>query len=179
MNERCVLAVTGTPGVGKSALSAWLHEQGWGLLEVAELAATHGCLGEVDPTDGAAPLDIQGLDEAWEPPRSGRWVVDGHLSHFLDVDGTVVLRCSPTLLSERLTERGYTEAKVRANVEWEMTAGHWSELAEFEVNLPLLELDAGINDVEALGRCVEAWVRDGMPSDGLEHHLASAIDWLA
>jgi hypothetical protein len=40
-------------------------------------------------------------------------------------------------------------------------------------------LDAGINDVEALGRCVEAWVRDGMPSDGLEHHLASAIDWLA
>jgi adenylate kinase len=179
MNERCVLAVTGTPGVGKSALSAWLDDQGWGVLSVAELAASHGCLGERDPMDGAAPVDIRGLDEAWDVPQTGRWVVDGHLSHFLDVDGVIVLRCAPPILSERLALRGYDEAKVRANVEWEMMAGHWAELSEFEVEVPLLELDAGVADVEALGREVEAWVSDGMPWDGLENHLASVIDWLA
>ncbi len=178
MDEPCVVALTGTPGVGKSTVASWLQARGWGVLSVAELAASHGCLEEVDPKDGAAPIDIQRLDEAWEPPRSGRWVVDGHLSHFLDVDAIVVLRCSPSVLSQRLTQRGYGEAKVRANVEWEMTAGHWAELSEFEVDLPLLELDAGANETETLGQRIEAWVEEGMPSEALDAHVSSAIDWL-
>src|SRR6056300_1039194 len=90
MDEPCVLALTGTPGVGKTTVASWLQAQGWGLLSVADLADSHGCLDEVDPKDGAAPIDIQALDEAWEPPRLGRWVVDGHLSHFLNVDAIVV-----------------------------------------------------------------------------------------
>jgi adenylate kinase len=179
MDEPCVLALTGTPGVGKTTVASWLQAQGWGLLSVADLADSHGCLDEVDPKDGAAPIDIQALDEAWEPPRLGRWVVDGHLSHFLNVDAIVVLRCSPSVLSQRLTQRGYGEAKVRANVEWEMTAGHWAELEEFEVDVPLLELDAGANESETLGHRIMTWVEDGMPSEALEAHVSSAIDWLA
>jgi adenylate kinase len=179
MDEPCVLALTGTPGVGKTTVASWLQAQGWGLLSVADLADSHGCLDEVDPKDGAAPIDIQALDEAWEPPRLGRWVVDGHLSHFLNVDAIVVLRCSPSVLSQRLTQRGYGEAKVRANVEWEMTAGHWAELEEFEVDVPLLELDAGANESETLGHRIVTWVEDGMPSEALEAHVSSAIDWLA
>jgi adenylate kinase len=179
MDEPCVLALTGTPGVGKTTVASWLQAQGWGLLSVADLADSHGCLDEVDPKDGAAPIDIQALDEAWEPPRLGRWVVDGHLSHFLNVDAIVVLRCSPSVLSQRLTQRGYGEAKVRANVEWEMTAGHWAELEEFEVDVPLLELDAGANESETLGHRIMTWVEDGMPSEALETHVSSAIDWLA
>ena len=105
-------------------------------------------------------------------------MVDGHLSHFLDVDAIVVLRCSPSVLSQRLTQRGYGEAKVCANVEWEMTAGHWAELSEFEVDLPLLELDAGANQTETLGHRIEAWVEEGMPSEALDAHVSSAIDWL-
>jgi adenylate kinase len=178
MDEPCVLALTGTPGVGKTTVASWLQAQGWGLLSVADLADSHGCLDEVDPKDGAAPIDIQALDEAWEPPRLGRWVVDGHLSHFLNVDAIVVLRCSPSVLSQRLTQRGYGEAKVRANVEWEMTAGHWAELEEFEVDVPLLELDAGANESETLGHRIMTWVEDGMPSEALEAHVSSAIDWL-
>ena len=72
MDEPCVLALTGTPGVGKTTVASWLQAQGWGLLSVADLADSHGCLDEVDPKDGAAPIDIQALDEAWEPPRLGR-----------------------------------------------------------------------------------------------------------
>lgn len=106
-------------------------------------------------------------------------MVDGHLSHFLDVDAIVVLRCSPSVLSQRLTQRGYGGAKVRANVEWEMTAGHWAELEEFEVDVPLLELDAGANESETLGHRIMTWVEDGMPSEALEAHVSSAIDWLA
>ncbi|MGB1587932.1 MAG: AAA family ATPase [Poseidonia sp.] len=179
MSDACTLAISGTPGVGKTALCSRLAEAGWTVIDLAELAAEHGCLGETDSADGAAPVDIHRLADAWQPPTEGRWVVDGHLSHLLDVDGLVLLRCPPATLSERLTNRGYTEAKVKANVEWELTAGHWSELLEFEVDLPLMEANSGTMSEDELTQQVLQWVEDGLPSEPLEDMAVHATDWLA
>ena len=179
MSEDCVLAISGTPGVGKTQLSAWLSQQGWATLSLQEMATEHGCLGQVDAVDGAAPIDIHRLAEVWEAPDEGRWLVDGHLAHLLDVDGIVLLRCHPADLQERLQQRGYDEAKVKANKEWELTAGHWAELLEFGIDIPLLELDAGVMDTEALAAIVQAWVEEGLPSEPLEEVAVSALDWLS
>ena len=178
MDEDCVLAISGTPGVGKSSLCAVLERRGWNVLSLATLADEHECLDEVDTEDGAAPIDIHRLAEAWEASSSGRWVVDGPLSHLLDVNGLVLLRCSPSTLTQRLEARGYSAGKVRANVEWEMTAGHWAELLEFEVELPVLELDAGQLSSEKLAGEVEAWCAKGLPAQRVEDQAVDAIDWL-
>jgi adenylate kinase len=135
-------------------------------------------LEDVDTDDGAAPIDIHRLAEAWESSSSGRWVVDGHLSHLLDVDGLVLPRCRPSALAQRLEARGYKPGKVRANVEWEMTAGHWAELLEFEVELPLLELDAGRHSSEELAARVEAWCAEGLPTKPMQELADEAVDWL-
>ena len=173
-----VLAISGTPGVGKTSLCAVLESAGWKVLSLATLAEEHECLEDVDTDDGAAPVDIHRLAEAWAAPSSGRWVVDGHLSHLLDVDGLVLLRCSPSILTQRLEARGYTSQKVRANVEWEMTAGHWAGLLEFEVELPLLELNAGELSSEALAEQVEAWCAGGLPTKPMHDLAGEAVDWL-
>ena len=178
MDEHCVLAISGTPGVGKSSLCAVLEERGWSVLSLATLADEHGCLDDIDTEDGAAPIDIHRLAEAWEASSSGRWVVDGHLSHLLNVSGIVLLRCAPSTLKQRLEARGYPVGKIRANVEWEMTAGHWAELLEFEVELPVLELDAGHHSTEELAGEVEAWCGEGLPSQSIEDGAVDAIDWL-
>ena len=178
MNDRVVLAISGTPGVGKSQLTERLSEHGWAVLSLSDRAAEHGCLGEVDSADGAAPIDIHRLAEQWQAPEEGRWVVDGHLSHLLDVDGVVLLRCSPALLGERLAKRGYDEAKVRANVEWELTAGHWAELLDFEIEAPVLELDAGSHASELLQEQVATWVDEGLPCKPLADQALGALDWL-
>ena len=178
MDEDCVLAISGTPGVGKSSLCAVLEERGWNMPSLATLADEHGCLEDVDTEDGAAPIDIDRLAEAWEASSSGRWAVDGHLSHLLDVSGIVLLRCAPSTLRQRLEARGYPAGKVRANVEWEMTAGHWAELLEFEVELPVFELDAGQLSSEELAGEVEAWCGEGLPSQSMEDGAVDAIDWL-
>jgi adenylate kinase len=179
MSEDCVLAVSGTPGVGKTQLCAWLIERGWSLLTVEELAEKHGCLGQVDADDGAAPVDIHRLAEEWEVPEQGRWVVDGHLAHFLDVDGIVLLRCRPNLLQVRLENRGYADAKIKANVEWEQTSGHWAELLEFGIDISLLELDSSEMNTDTLGNHLLDWVEDGLPSEPLEESAVSALDWLS
>ena len=178
MVASCVLAVSGTPGAGKTSLCTALAEAGWQVLSLADLAQTHGCLGPVDEDDGAAPIDVHRLAETWEAPNDGRWLVDGHLAHLLEVDGIVLLRCQPERLRERLTARGYTDRKVQANVEWEMTAGHWAELVEFEVDLPLLELDATTDDEQALSGRVNAWVEGGLEGAPLMEQVSDSIDWL-
>jgi len=178
MGDDCVLAISGTPGVGKTSLCEVLKARGWNLLSLASLADEHGCLEEEDTDDGAAPIDIHRLAEAWESSSSGRWVVDGHLSHLLDVDGLVLLRCHPSTLTQRLEARGYNPGKVRANVEWEMTAGHWAELLEFEVELPLLELDAGRLSSEELAGQVEVWCAEGRPTKPMRELADEAVDWL-
>ena len=179
MGPSCVLAVSGTPGTGKTHLCAELALHGWTVLSLADLAQQHGCIGAMDEKDDAAPIDVHRLADAWSPPGEGRWLVDGHLAHLLDADGIVLLRCAPAKLEQRLLERGYAEGKVRANVEWEMLAGHWSELMEFEIERPLLELDAGSMTIAELGKRVTAWVEAGLSGPSTAEHAAAAIDWLA
>ncbi len=179
MSEGCVLAVSGTPGVGKTHLSALMADHGWDVVSLASLAEEHGCLDEVDPSDGAAPIDIHRLADAWVPPAGTRVVVDGHLAHLLDVDGVVLLRCAPETLAERLERRGYDDLKVRANVEWELTAGHWAELLEFEVDHPLIELDATTTPPSGLLEAVQNWVDGGMSGLTINEQAPSALDWLS
>jgi len=122
-------------------------------------------------------VDVHALAERWTPP-SGRVLVDGHLSHLLDVDAVVLLRCHPDTLAARLNERGYDAAKVRANVEWEMTSGHWAELLEFEVEAPVLEVETTDAPVDALAENVLAWLAEGCPSSSVEERAIAAVDWL-
>ena len=177
MVASCVLAVSGTPGTGKTTLCEALGAAGWQVLSLADLAEEHGCMGPVDEADGAAPIDVHRLAEAWEAPEEGRWLVDGHLAHLLEVDGIVLLRCRPSVLNDRLSARGYGARKVKANVEWEMTAGHWAELMEFEIDLPLLELDTTEGGTVTVDQ-VRAWVEEGLPSGPLTEQALGAIDWL-
>lgn len=177
MVTSCVLAVSGTPGAGKTTLCEAMKHDGWHVLSLATLAEEHDCMGPVDEADGAAPIDVHRLAETWEAPEEGRWLVDGHLAHLLEVDGIVLLRCKPSVLNERLSTRGYEERKVRANVEWEMTAGHWAELMEFEIDLPLLELDTTEGGTATASQ-VRAWVEEGLPSRPLTEQVMGAIDWL-
>ena len=176
MTEGIVVALTGTPGTGKTTLGSRFVAEGWEVVNLRDVAATLGCLGEVE-ADGAAPVDVHALAEQWQPP-SGRVIVDGHLSHFLDIDAVVLLRCHPDALAERLVKRGYSAEKVRANVEWEMTSGHWAELLEFEIEAPVLEVETTRAPIDALAEDVLLWLAEGCPSPSVEARAIAAVDWL-
>ncbi len=177
MVGRACIAITGTPGTGKTALCQLLGT-GYSVLSLKDLAEQYECLGSQDDADGAVPIDIHQLAEKWQFQCSETTFIDGHLSHFLDVDAIVVLRCNPLELEKRLQSRDYSTVKVAANVEWELISGTWSELLEFEISVPLLELDTTSISTEDLRTLVVSWIEDKFPSQSLEESSSLAIDWM-
>ena len=119
-------------------------------------------------------IDIHRLSEMFEHEPNKQVIIDGHLSHFLTVDGIVMLRCQPDILRQRLTIRDYSAAKINSNVEWEFIAGTWAEIIEFEIDAPVLELDGGELDPEQIAEAITRWVKDGLPSTD----PPASIDWL-
>ena len=177
VEDNLCIAITGTPGAGKTTVCESLGSL-YNVLSLQELAEKNDCLGPVDEEDGSAPLDIHKLSETWDFDSKALTFVDGHLSHFLDVDAIVVLRCQPEKLRARLEGRSYSPSKITANVEWEMLSGTWSELLEFEIEVPLLELDTTATSADELRESIVQWIDEGLPSNSLADAASEALNWL-
>ena len=169
------LALSGTPGTGKSTIASLLSSHGMSISNIEELAQQAGALEEVDATDGAHPVDmdilLQFIDENWQKKPSEREIIDGHLSHNLPVNAVVVLRCDPENIRQRLNERGYPESKVEANVEWELLGGAWNEK---ENDIPWVEFDTSKVGPEVIVANILSWISDGFKPTSPE----DVIDWV-
>jgi adenylate kinase len=109
------IALTGTPGVGKSTLARLLAEKGECVVDLAKWAEEHGAIDGVD-SDGTRIIATDQLDVG-EFPES--CFIDGHMSHDLAVDVVWLLRLNPQSLKPRLEARHYSAAKVQENLEAE------------------------------------------------------------
>tara|TARA_B100001287_G_C22604122_1_gene491847 strand:- start:110 stop:652 length:543 start_codon:yes stop_codon:yes gene_type:complete len=178
MERDLSIAITGTPGTGKTSLAEIFCREQIKVVSVKDLAQQFGYLGDIDPDDGSKEIDIHRLSDEWQHNERGTIVVEGHLSHFLDVDVIILLRCNPNILKKRLEFRGYSEQKVNSNAEWELISGIWSELLEFEIEVPILEIDTTEQDLEMTYRDAIMWLNGDIIQEGLPEQAEKAIDWL-
>ncbi|MBI2663987.1 adenylate kinase family protein [Candidatus Woesearchaeota archaeon] len=126
-----IIAVTGTPGTGKSTiarkLSLLLHYQyldGSQLIKSAKIARGYDKKRRTAIVDPAlftrevlkvrakcAKKGIKGL------------IVDSHLAHFLPkraVSCCIVLSCAISALAKRLSKKGFNQPKIRENLDAEI-----------------------------------------------------------
>ena len=96
-----LIAITGTPGVGKTSVSAELRRRGYEVVDANEHLRAHGLLTEKDVPRDTFNVDMEAFNDSLE-------------------EYIIVLRCRPSVLAERLRKRGYSEAKVRENVQAEV-----------------------------------------------------------
>lgn len=113
-----LIAVTGTPGSGKSSVCAALERRGYAVVDVDEVARRENLVVGRDDVRGSDEVDVEALRERLRVPAKIAFL-KGHYSHLLGVNLAVVLRCRPSVLRRRLEARGWPEAKVRENVEAE------------------------------------------------------------
>ena len=109
------VALTGTPGTGKTSAAKILRERGLIITTVEELATKHGAL---EIVDGEKEVDTEKLRKAiCESPET--IIVVGHLSHNLPNGLCIILRCHPEVIRKRLGTRNYSREKVLENLEAE------------------------------------------------------------
>lgn len=111
------LAITGTPGTGKSTVAAMVSDMlGWPLIDT-NMLLTRDFVLENDTDRDSFVVDIERA--AAETKLPGDCVLDGHLSHFFPADFVAVLRCRPKELQVRLEAKLWSRSKVAENVEAE------------------------------------------------------------
>jgi len=111
-----LVAVTGTPGTGKTSVCKLL--KGVTVIDLRTLAEDHSELFSRDKKRKSLDVDVKVLRK-FIPKIDGTLVLDGHLSHHMKPDFAIVLRCSPEVLAKRLAKRRWSKAKVRENLEAE------------------------------------------------------------
>ena len=113
------VAVTGTPGTGKTTATALLadrlddHE----VVHCNELVEREGLYTHVDEERESLVADLDALEARLAEYETA--VFDSHLAHHLPVDRVAVLRCHPEELSDRLDERGTRARSIEENAESE------------------------------------------------------------
>jgi len=110
------VAVTGTPGVGKTSSSELVRSIK--VVHVNDIVDEVGAVVGFDERRKTKEVDVAKLGDAVSK-MDGDILLEGHFSHLLGVDVAIVLRCSPKVLAQRLSSKGWSEPKVRENVEAE------------------------------------------------------------
>ena len=116
-----IIALTGTPGTGKTAIASKLRETGEYVIDLHQYIEEHGLKEKFDKKRDTYNVDVDKLNRSLnENVRRGANVfLEGHLSHFLDCDIVIVIRCRPSVLHERLKKRNYAPSKITENVQAE------------------------------------------------------------
>jgi adenylate kinase len=121
---RLVVAVSGTPGTGKSVFARTLAKKlDAQLVDLNALIKKRKIFKkDVDGTLIADPVKVRAEFARLIKSLRGSVVVEGLLAHFLQpkhISHVVVLRTKPSVLEKRLRKRGYSLKKIKDNVESE------------------------------------------------------------
>jgi len=158
------VAVTGTPGVGKTTATEGLATD-LDVIHLNDLVREAGLTEGTDESRGSLVVDLEAVSER----LGGRSdiLVESHVAHHLDVDRAIVLRCRPDALETRLLDRGDGEAKAAENAEAEALDVILSETVDRHGVDSTYEIDTTDRSVGAVRSDIEAALAgDRRPSAG-------------
>ncbi len=118
------LALTGTPGTGKTTIASILEGKGISIISLKDLAEEQNFIDSYDEARKSSIIDLDAVErylKSTYPTSDTIVVIEGHLSHLIsDLKTIVVLRCHPQLLRQRLSKRNWHWNKIKENLEAEI-----------------------------------------------------------
>ena len=164
-----LIAVTGTPGTGKTSACEVLARRGYTVIDLDEVARRDGFVTGRDAVRQTDEVDVEALRDGLRVPAKIAFL-RSHFAHRMRVNLAIVLRCRPSMLRQRLEARGWGPEKVRENVEAEAID---VILQEAVANLPFVyEVDTTDLTPEATADAILA-VLQGKTKG----HEPGSVDW--
>lgn len=155
-----IVVITGSPGTGKKTVAPLVARAlGVRCLSLNDLAKAAGLV----KGDGSS-VDTGALARTLSNSPAGPAVIYGHLAPYAlgtdSVISAIVLRCDPQVLKSRLTERGYSKAKVEENLEAELIGVIADEAYRTFGEELTREVDSSKSDPQRLADSIVTLVRD-------------------
>jgi len=163
------VAITGTPGTGKSTVGKILSEKlGIPVYNLSELIKEKGFYTEFDEKRGAYIVDVEKLQEFFKGKES--YIAEGLVAHYVPADLIVILRAKPEVVVERLRPRRYSEEKLKENAEAERLAVIATEVFESSPDSRVAHIDTTNRTPEEVAELIEKAI------EGEE--VFDDVDWL-
>jgi len=119
--------VSGTPGTGKTTIAKELaRRMSYNFIDMGKLAESEHIYLEEDAERNTKIIDERKLAKRIEEEiavTKGKIVISSHYAEIVNpklVDKVIVLRTHPDRLRERLSERGWSDKKIKENLEAEI-----------------------------------------------------------
>jgi len=158
------IAVTGTPGTGKTTATEELDTD-LGIVHLNEVIRERGLHTGKDESRDSLLADIEAVEEAFADRTD--ILIESHLSHLLDVDRVVVLRCEPATIEDRLLERGESADSATENAESEALDVILSEAVEAHGTDSVYEIETTDQTPAETAAAIEAVIAgEGEPGAG-------------
>jgi len=177
------IALTGTPGTGKSTVAALLKET-TRIIDLNSLIKENKLYTGVDNHRNCLIADLTEIQSHINRITTdieslyGLTIIEGHLSHMLKgTDAVIVLRCNPRVLGKRLEARGYARLKIDENTQAEALDIILCEAIEacdrvYEVDTTSMTPEETWDAVAEILRSL--MLKERIPPE----YLPGAIDWI-
>ncbi|RLF29867.1 MAG: NMP kinase [Thermoplasmata archaeon] len=175
-----LVAVTGTPGTGKSILCDYLEKKGYTILRLNEIALNNNFISGFDKKRNCYIIDVDKLSKYIKDKYKdykGIIFLDGHFSHLLEnLDKIIILRTKPVELKKRLLKKKWKKEKIRENLEAEILDIITLEALEKHSINKIYEIDTTREEIQKLGKITLNIIHGRFKND--KTYAVGNINWL-
>jgi adenylate kinase len=145
------VALTGTPGTGKSAVATLLQKKGYTVVRLHELAKQNRCINGIDKKRNSQLIDMDKLHKYIKKNFTTNNLVffEGHVAHLLKtMEKVIILRCHPKELNKRLMKKKWNNQKIQENIDAEIIDVILCEAVELHLKKNIFEIDTTKKTIE-------------------------------
>jgi len=173
-----IIAITGTPGTGKTSISKLLKTKGFEVVDFNKVVIENNFLIGKDKKRDSFIVDINKFNRYAKKNYSQKNIIfiEGHLSHLLTcVDKIIILRRHPNGLKKNLSKKGWKKKKTKENLEAEILDVILCEALDLHKSKNIFEIDTtgkSIKDVfSSINEIIENKFRN------MKKYNIGKIDW--
>jgi adenylate kinase len=151
------VALTGTPGTGKTAVATLLQTKGYTVVQLHELAIQSGCIDGMDEKRNSQLIDMDKLHKYIKKNYTTDDLVffEGHVAHLLkSMEKVIILRCHPKELKKRLLKKKWNNQKILENLDAEIIDVILCEAVELHPRENIFEIDTTKTDIKEVAASI-------------------------
>ena len=173
-----IIAISGTPGVGKTSVAKILREKNYNVFDLNKLANKKNFFIGFDKKRNSKIIDIEKIDDYLKVYQNKKEIlfIEGHLSHLLkNVDYIILLRMHPEKLKKNLHKKRWSKGKIKENLEAEILDIILCEAVDLHSRNSIYEIDTTKKTIENVVSIIINIVKNKFQN--IKNFKIGSIDW--